>query len=181
MGASAAGPSVAATATAWSQEADILIVGTGAGASSAAIAAVNAGSSVIMVEKGPIYGGTTAKSEGGMRVPNNRFLRAKGKADAREDALRYMARCARPQLYRAGQPFFGMPESEYRLMEAFYDHAAPAFEFLEEAGALRTTQILLLPDYFEGPENKVPVGRQIMTEQPNGQYGLWSCPAFVET
>lgn len=172
VGASTAVPSAAAAALEWSQEADILIVGTGAGASSAAIAAVNAGSSVIMVEKAPTYGGTTAKSEGGMWVPNNRFLRANGKVDAREDALRYMARCARPHLYRAGHPLFGMPESEYRLMEAFYDHAANAFEFLEKVGALKTTQILLLPDYFEGPENKVPVGRQIMTAQPNGQYGL---------
>jgi 3-oxosteroid 1-dehydrogenase len=172
VAASAPGPSAAATMSAWSHEADVLIVGTGAGASSAAIAAVNEGSSVIMIEKGPTYGGTTAKSEGGMWVPNNRFLRARGLIDSREDALRYMARCARPHLYRAERPFFGIPESEYRLMEAFYDHAAEAFEFFEAVGALKTTQILLLPDYFEGPENKVPVGRQIMTEQPNGQYGL---------
>lgn len=171
-GTAAAMPSGAATITDWSHEADILIVGTGAGALSAAIAAVNAGASVIMLEKGPTSGGTSAKSEGGIWVPNNRFLRAKGLVDAREDALRYMARCARPHLYRAAAPLFGMPESEYRLMEAFYDNASNAFEFLEKVGALRTTQILLLPDYFEGPENKVPVGRQIMTEQPNGQYGL---------
>ncbi|KAK0348192.1 hypothetical protein LTR94_038214, partial [Friedmanniomyces endolithicus] len=67
-----------------------------------------------------------------MWVPNNRFLRAKGKVDNRDDALRYMARCARPQLFKATAPFFGMPESEYRLMEAFYDNASPTFEYLEK-------------------------------------------------
>lgn len=156
----------------WSHEADIVVVGTGAAALSAAIAAVSAGSSVLMVEKGPTYGGTSTKSEGGMWVPNNRFLRAKGEVDDRDDALRYMSRCARPHLYRADAAFFGMPESEYRLMEAFYDNASKAFEFLEAVKALKTTTIFSLPDYYETPEDKVPVGRMIMTEQPNGQYGL---------
>lgn len=170
----AAMPSAAAAGKAmdWSREVDIVVVGTGAAALSAAIAAVNAGSSVLMVEKGPTYGGTSTKSEGGMWVPNNRFLRANHQVDAREDALRYMSRCARPHLYRASAPFFGMPESEYRLMEAFYDNASKAFEFLEEVRALKTTTIFSLPDYLETPEDKVPVGRMIMTEQPNGQYGL---------
>ncbi|WP_257557905.1 FAD-dependent oxidoreductase [Sphingobium sp. CFD-2] len=156
----------------WAHETDILIVGSGAAALSAAVAAVNEGASVIIVEKGPSFGGTSTKSEGGMWVPNNRFLRARGKVDDRDDALRYMARCACPNLYRSGTPFFGMPEPEYRLMEAFYDNAAKAFEFLEGIGALKTTQILQLPDYYEGPENKVPVGRQIMTQKPDGTYGL---------
>jgi succinate dehydrogenase/fumarate reductase flavoprotein subunit len=167
-------PSTAATGTGttWSQEVDVLVVGTGAAASSAAIAAANAGSAVLMLEKGPTYGGTSNKSEGGMWVPNNRFLRAKGEVDAREDALRYMARCARPHLYRADAPMFGMPESEYRLMEAFYDNASKAFEFLEEVKALKTTTIFSLPDYYETPEDKVPVGRMIMTEGPDGKYGF---------
>jgi 3-oxosteroid 1-dehydrogenase len=156
----------------WSQEVDIVIVGTGAAALSAAIAAVNSGSSVLLVEKGPTHGGTSLKSEGGMWVPNNRFLRAKNQVDAREDALRYMSLCARPHLYRANAPYFGMPESEYRLMEAFYDNASKAFEFLEEVKALKTTTIFSLPDYFETPVDKMPVGRMIMTEQPNGQYGF---------
>jgi 3-oxosteroid 1-dehydrogenase len=170
--ASATGAGRPGSALEWAREADIVIVGTGAAAMSAAVAAVNEGSTVIMVEKGPTHGGTSTKSEGGMWVPNNRFLRAKGKVDNRDDALRYMARCARPQLFKATAPFFGMPESEYRLMEAFYDNASPTFEYLEKIGALKTTQILLLPDYYEGPENKIPLGRQIMTQKPNGDYGL---------
>lgn len=156
----------------WSQEADVLVVGTGAAAMSAAIAAVDAGCTVLMIEKGPTHGGTSSKSEGGMWVPDNHFLRAKGKIDKREDALRYMARAARPQLYKADAPQFGMPDSEFKLMEAFYDNASPTFEYLEKIGALKTTQILLLPDYLESPENKMPLGRQIMTQQPDGTYGL---------
>ncbi len=172
LGYAAAAATGPGGAVAWAQEADILVVGSGAAALSAAVAAVNEGASVILVEKGPVHGGTSTKSEGGMWVPNNRFLRANGKSDDREDALRYMARCARPHMYRRDAPFFGMPEPEYRLMEAFYDNASGTFEFLEKVGALRTTQILQLPDYYEGPENKVPLGRQIMTQKPDGDYGL---------
>jgi len=43
----------------WDREADIVVVGSGAAASVSAIAAVHANSSVIIVEKAPIYGGTT--------------------------------------------------------------------------------------------------------------------------
>ncbi|UCV17832.1 FAD-dependent oxidoreductase [Ferribacterium limneticum] len=156
----------------WDQEADILVVGTGAAASSAAITAAQSGSSVIMVEKAPVYGGTSAKADGGMWVPNNRFMRAQGKADSRNDALRYMARCARPHLYRADDPQFGMPESEFKLLEAFYDNSSKAFEFLEGIGALKTTAVLSLPDYYDSaPENKAPQGRMIMSERPDGQFG----------
>lgn len=159
-------------AVGWNREADILVVGTGAAASSAAIAAKLAGSSVIMVEKAPVYGGTSAKSDGGMWVPNNRFMRAQGKTDLRSDALRYMARCARPHLYRAEDPHFGMPESEYKLLEAFYDNSSKAFEFLEANSALKTTGVLSFVDYYDNaPENKTPQGRMIMAERPDGQFG----------
>ena len=60
------------------READVLVVGSGAAALSAAITARKQGASVIMLEKGPAVGGTTIRSGGGFWVPNNRFQRALG-------------------------------------------------------------------------------------------------------
>ena len=49
----------AAAHRSWERQADVLVVGSGAAALSAAIAVVRAGSSVIIVEKAPTVGGTS--------------------------------------------------------------------------------------------------------------------------
>src|SRR5690606_39337775 len=46
----------------WDHEADVIVVGTGAAAFAGAVTARQHGATVIMVEKAPIVGGTTAES-----------------------------------------------------------------------------------------------------------------------
>lgn len=77
-------------------EADVLVVGTGAAAFAAAITAQKQGCSVIMLEKAAIIGGTTKRSGGGFWTPNNRHQREAGITDAKEDAVKYMARQSYP-------------------------------------------------------------------------------------
>jgi 3-oxosteroid 1-dehydrogenase len=77
----------AASVTSWDREADIVVVGSGAAASAAAITAHTAGASVLMLEKAPVLGGTTAKSGGGFWIPNNFRLREKGIDDANVNRL----------------------------------------------------------------------------------------------
>jgi NADPH-dependent 2,4-dienoyl-CoA reductase/sulfur reductase-like enzyme len=90
--------------TAWRQTVDVLVVGAGAAGFSAALTAQRLGATVLVIEKAPFAGGTSMKSVGGIWVPNNRFLRAAGINDRREDALRYMARLTYPETYDASHP-----------------------------------------------------------------------------
>ncbi len=118
----------------WTKQADVIVVGTGAAALSAAVAAVRAGSSVLIVEKAPVAGGTTAKSDGAYWIPNNHHMRAKGIADPKHDAINYMVYGSYPTLYREEQPRYGIGGHEYALIETYYDNAAPVVESLEAAG-----------------------------------------------
>lgn len=53
---------------------DWVVVGSGAGSVSSALLMKHAGKSVVILEKSPYFGGTTAKSGGVMWIPNNRFM-----------------------------------------------------------------------------------------------------------
>jgi len=145
----------------WDKEADIVCVGTGAAAGTAAVTAAALGASVIVLEKMPIPGGTTGKSGGIAWIPNHQFIRAAGIEDRREDCLRYMARFAYPQRYDANSKTLGLPEDAYQLLAAFYDNGAKMVEWMEKLGALRFGQFKMWhadvfpPDYADHlPENK---------------------------
>ena len=55
----------------WDHAVDLLIVGSGAGAMTAALSAHDRGASVLLVEKGDCYGGSSAMSGGALWIPNN--------------------------------------------------------------------------------------------------------------
>ncbi|MFN2328387.1 MAG: FAD-dependent oxidoreductase [Chromatocurvus sp.] len=152
----------------WDREVDVICVGSGAAACSAAIAAADAGASVVVLEKLPISGGTTGKSGGVTWIPNHRFLRARGIEDGREDCLRYLARYAYPGKYTPDSDTLGLSRLEFDLLAAFYDNGASTIDFLEEVGAASFREFKMwhvdkyAPDYADHlPENKVPRGRAL--------------------
>ncbi|RJE47219.1 MULTISPECIES: FAD-dependent oxidoreductase [unclassified Dehalobacter] len=161
-------------------EADILIVGSGAAAFSAAITARKQGASVIMLEKASSIGGTTIRSGGGYWTPNNRFQRERGIEDKKEDALRYMSRYSYPHLYNPKDFRLGIPQNAYELIEAMYDRASETVEFLAECGALSSIQEINWKgkpqvDYMDHlPENKGVRGRVLYAKNPQGMqsYGF---------
>ena len=69
---------------------DIVVIGSGAGALMAAVRAATAGASVVILEKQNYIGGTTARSGGGIWVPNNRFMKDAGVEDSAVEAFEYM-------------------------------------------------------------------------------------------
>jgi len=81
-------PSTSETAQAsFDHEIDFLIVGSGAGAMTAGIIAADQDASVLLIEKSPQYGGSSAMSGGGLWVPNNHMMEAAGFSDTPEAAL----------------------------------------------------------------------------------------------
>ncbi len=156
----------------WDYEADVIVVGTGAAGSSAALFAYEKGAKVVVVEKRGRYGGTTEKSGGAFWIPNNAFLRAAGMEDRKEDALRYMARLSYPTLYSPNDAHFGLNGHAFSLLEAYYDHASPTIEALVGMGTLEVAQLVLwdgtfYPDYYAHlPEDKLPRGRGLVPKDP---------------
>jgi 3-oxosteroid 1-dehydrogenase len=76
--------------TDWDFTADLLVVGSGAGAMTAAIVAAREGLDALVVEKTEFYGGSSACSGGGLWVPNNPLMAEAGLCDSLEKARAYM-------------------------------------------------------------------------------------------
>lgn len=163
----------------WDHETDILVVGSGAAACAAAVTAHQNGDRVVVVEKAPITGGTTAKSAGVLWIPNNFSLKEKGVEDARDDCLRYMARFSYPQRFDPTDPMLGISETELSKLQAFYDNASAAVDSLRSNGDLRIGEWRMFAldrpatDYLDHvPENKVPTGRALGPLSSDGTMGL---------
>jgi hypothetical protein len=69
---------------------DVLVVGTGASGMSAAITAASQGLKVLVVEKEPRYGGTTARSGGWLWIPGTRLATEQGIHEPEGAALAYL-------------------------------------------------------------------------------------------
>lgn len=72
------------------QEYDVVVVGSGAAGMVAALTAAHQGLSTVVVEKAPHYGGSTARSGGGVWIPNNEILKRDGVKDTAEEARKYL-------------------------------------------------------------------------------------------
>ncbi len=70
---------------------DVVVVGSGAAGMTAALAAAQHGLNVVVIEKTSRFGGSTARSGGGLWVPGNEVLRRAGVADTPEQASAYLA------------------------------------------------------------------------------------------
>jgi 3-oxosteroid 1-dehydrogenase len=163
------------------RDADVVIVGSGAAAAVAAITARSCGARVTMLERSPVFGGTSAKSAGMFWVPNNFHMKELGLADPREPFIAYCARYSYPQVYDPKSPTMGLPKSVYELIAAFYDNGSLMIDALRGMKALRVGRYHILPeseaqdlpDYFEhAEENKAPRGRGLGALKLDGSLGF---------
>ena len=81
-----------------SAQCDVLVIGSGAGGLAAAVTARHHGLEVVVAEKEPLYGGTTALSGGWLWIPCHPMQKDLGIKDSIEDASTYL-------LHEAGEHF----------------------------------------------------------------------------
>jgi succinate dehydrogenase/fumarate reductase flavoprotein subunit len=126
---------VTAEAKAWDRVVDVVVVGSGGAALTAATLAHDGGAEVLILEKSGMLGGTTAVSGGAAWLPGNHVMEKAGIADSREDALAYLRRVT------AGS------EPDPELLEVYVDTAPEVLRYLEDHTPLKT-HISPLPDYY---------------------------------
>jgi len=124
---------------------DVVVVGSGAAGLSAALAAAVDGAQVIVLEKSPWLGGTTAMSAAGTWVPANHHMIAAGIDDSPEETLTYIRAVSPP----------GWQESEDELWRALAENAAPMLRFVEDHTPL-VFELVNHPDFYvEAPGGRL--------------------------
>lgn len=150
----------------WDEEIDLLVVGTGAAAMSAAIAAADEGVEVVVVEGSDKWGGSTAMSGGGCWLPTHPAMKRLGVDDSKEKVLTYLDACV-------GTPEEVGPASSLPRREAFVDHAPVVFSWLERHGMV-WKPAKAYPDYYPDLPGGIAGGRTVEPAPFNTKkFGDW--------
>lgn len=126
---------------------DVVVLGSGAAGLVAATLAAQGGASVVLLERAPVLGGTTAVSGGMVWVPRNPHMAELGIEDDRQGALDYLARC-------------GAGAVAAELIEAYVDEAPRMVEHLEATTPVRFRAVAR-PDYRPEWPGGRPGGRTL--------------------
>src|SRR5205814_8998576 len=129
---------------------DVIVVGSGAAGLAAALAAAVDGARVVVLEKAPVLGGTTAMSAAGTWVPANHHMLAAGIADSAEETLAYLRATAPP----------GWAETEDELWQALAENSAPMLRFVEDHTPL-VFELVNHPDFYVEAPGGEPSGRMV--------------------
>lgn len=135
---------------------DLLVAGSGASGFTAAITAHDAGLKVLMAEKEPVFGGTTAFSAGVVWIPGNDQARAAGVADSAEHALRYLQSEVGDKL----------DEAKARV---FVERAAEMLRYIESRTHVRYQLQPTWADYHPSLPGGVDGGRSLLPEAFDGR------------
>lgn len=136
----------------WDKEVDILVVGSGAGGMLSALVGAKNRAEVLIVEKAPLWGGTSATSGAGIWIPGSDVARAAGFEDDLGDAFTYLR----------GLSADNVPDANIR---AYVDNAAPMLRWL-----MANTPIDYVafpyPDYHAENPGGSPTGYRTHLPQP---------------
>lgn len=127
------------------QVCDVLVIGSGAGGMSTAITAAKQSLKVIIVEKEPVFGGTTAFSGGVLWIPGNKICEGE---DTRDAAVEYMKN-------ETGNFF------DADAVGAFLDAGPKMIDFFERETSVKFVPTLY-PDYHPEVPGGVDIGRSVL-------------------
>lgn len=127
---------------------DVVVVGSGAAGMTAALTAAHRGLATLVVEKADRFGGSTARSGGGIWVPNNEVLRRAGVPDTPDRAAGYLA-------HILGD---AVPEARRR---ALLEHGPAMLELVRAHTPLEFAWVPGYADYYPEAPGGMPQGRSI--------------------
>ncbi|PSO21676.1 FAD-dependent oxidoreductase [Bradyrhizobium sp. MOS003] len=137
-------------------ECDVLVAGSGCSGMSAAITARHRGLDVLIVEKEPRFGGTTARSGGWLWIPGTSLAKVYGIAETPEQARTYLR-------HEAGNNY------DAARVDAFLSAGPEAVDFFTSKTALRFDMPLVFPDYHAEAPGGAQGGRSMVTRPFDGR------------
>ncbi len=138
------------------REVDVLVVGSGAGGLGTAVCAAHRGLSVIVAEKEPVYGGTTARSGGWSWIPCSAPAKRAGVEDSLENAKKYLE-------HEAGEHF------DAARIDAFLEAGPKAVDFYERETSLKFDLGPFFADYHPTAPGGMDGGRSIVARPFDGR------------
>ena len=127
----------------WAYETDVVVVGSGAGALTAAVRARDLGLEVLVIEKTGQYGGSSAMSGGVLWLPNSPLVAGAGGSDSAEEGKRYM------------KSVIDEPHLDKRI-DAYVEQIPAFIDFLHRSTHLRLAPLPQFPDmYPDNPDAKM--------------------------
>ena len=135
---------------------DVLVAGSGAAGMAAAITAAHRGLNVLIAEKEPHFGGTTARSGGWLWIPGTSLARAWGIVEAPDAARTYLR-------HEAGNSF------DVARVDAFLAAGPEAVDFFTTRTAVAFDMPLVFPDYHAEAPGGVQGGRSMVTRPFDGR------------
>lgn len=135
---------------------DVLVVGSGAGGLASAVCAAHRGLKVLVVEKEPVFGGTSARSGGWMWIPCNASAKRAGIDDSREKATEYLK-------HETGAHY-----DEARV-QAFLEAGPKAVDFFEQKTSLQFDLGPTFADYHPTAPGGMDAGRSIVARPFDGR------------
>ncbi|MGF6478734.1 FAD-dependent oxidoreductase [Paraburkholderia sp. JPY419] len=127
---------------------DLVVVGSGAAGLATAITARKRGLDVIVLEKEPVFGGTTALSGGVLWIPLSKYGRQQNPADTVERVREYM-------MSETGNNY------DAAAVECFVENGPKMVEFFERETEMKFVPTLY-PDYHPDAPGGVDIGRSIL-------------------
>ena len=137
-------------------ECDVLVAGSGCAGMAAAITARHRGLDVLIVEKEPRFGGTTARSGGWLWIPGTSLARAYGINESPDQARSYLR-------HEAGNNY------DAARVDAFLAAGPEAVDFFTTETALRFDMPLVFPDYHAEAPGGAQGGRSMVTRPFDGR------------
>jgi succinate dehydrogenase/fumarate reductase flavoprotein subunit len=135
-------------------ECDVLVVGSGAGGFSAAITAAMAELDVLVVEKAPVFGGTTATSGGYMWIPDNPLAARENLGDSPERAIDYLKQLC-------GEDF------DPAMVDAYLRHGPAMVDFFVSQVGISFSATTRMTDYHPEFPGGQRMGRSIQASPVN--------------